>query len=62
MWKSTHKLAGKLWVAGGLVIIFSCFIFNEQTALTVFFIITAIITFIPVGYSYLQFKKNPETV
>lgn len=57
VWKSTHKLGGKLWVIGGLLIIFSSFIFNEQTALTVFFIITAIITLIPVVHSYLQFKK-----
>jgi uncharacterized membrane protein len=62
IWKSTHKFAGKLWVAGGLLIIFSCFIFNEQTALIVFIIITAIITLIPVAHSYLQFKNNTERV
>ena len=60
IWKTTHKFAGKLWVAGGLLIIISSFIFNEQTALTVFFIITGIITLIPIAHSYLQFKNLPK--
>lgn len=57
IWKRTHKLAGKLWVAGGLLIIIGCLIFNEQTSLILFFVITGIITLIPVVHSYLQFKK-----
>ncbi|MAO48301.1 MAG: hypothetical protein CL527_06235 [Aequorivita sp.] len=57
IWKSTHRLAGKLWVAGGLLIIITCFLFKQHTALTLFLIITAIITIIPVAHSYLQFKK-----
>lgn len=60
IWKTTHKFAGKLWVAGGLIIIISCFIFNEQTALTLFLIITGIITLIPIAHSYLLFKKLPR--
>lgn len=60
IWKTTHKFAGKLWVAGGLLIIISSFIFNGQTALTVFFIITGIITLIPIAHSYLQFKNLPK--
>ena len=57
IWQTTHKLAGKLWVAGGLLIIFSCFFLHEETTLTVFLVITAIITLIPITHSYLQFKK-----
>ncbi len=62
IWKNTHKLAGKLWVAGGLVIIISCFIFYEHTALILFLIITGIITLIPVAHSYLQFKKSASLI
>ena len=36
IWKSTHRLAGKLWVAGGLLIIITCFLFKQHTALTLF--------------------------
>ena len=57
IWKSTHKLAGKFWVAGGLAIIVSCLVFNQQTALIIFIAVTAIITLVPIVYSYLQFKK-----
>ncbi len=60
IWKTTHKFAGKLWVAGGLLIIVSCFIFNEQTALTSFLIITGIITVIPIAHSYIQYKNLPK--
>ncbi len=57
IWKKTHNLAGKLWVAGGLFIIISCFIFNEQIAFTIFLIVTGIITLIPILHSYLQYKN-----
>ncbi|AFL79783.1 putative integral membrane protein [Aequorivita sublithincola DSM 14238] len=60
IWKTTHRFAGKLWVAGGLIIIISCFIFNEQTASTLFLIITGIITLIPIAHSYIQFKNPPK--
>lgn len=62
IWKSTHKLGGKLWVAGGLVVIFTSLMLNEQNAFTMFLIITAIITLIPVAHSYLQFKKMASIV
>tara|TARA_R110000823_G_scaffold315693_1_gene450215 strand:- start:8056 stop:9777 length:1722 start_codon:yes stop_codon:yes gene_type:complete len=62
IWKNTHRLAGKLWVLGGLLIIISCFVFNQETALTIFLIITAIITLIPVSHSYFQFKKLAAVV
>ncbi|WP_164905155.1 alpha/beta fold hydrolase [Aequorivita ciconiae] len=58
VWKSTHRLAGKLWVGGGLVIIISCFIFDQETALTIFYIFTGIIVLVPVVYSYIKFKKS----
>lgn len=62
IWKNTHRLAGKLWVAGGILIIISCFIFDEQTMTTVFLVITGIITLIPVAHSYLQFKKTVSVI
>lgn len=62
IWKNTHRLAGKLWVIGGLLIIISCFVFNQETALAIFLIITAIITLIPVSHSYFQFKKLASVV
>ncbi|WP_053969726.1 SdpI family protein [Mangrovimonas sp. ST2L15] len=57
VWKDTHKLGGKLWFAGGLVIILGCLIFNQKTNFIFFMIITAIITIIPIVYSYQRFKQ-----
>ena len=60
VWKTTHRFAGKLWVAGGLVVIVCCLIFNEKIALNIFFVVTAIICLIPVLHSYLLFRNNPQ--
>ncbi|WGF92619.1 alpha/beta fold hydrolase [Aequorivita marisscotiae] len=62
IWKNTHKFAGKFWVAGGLLIIFACAVFNEPIAVTLFIIITAIITIVPIAYSYIQFKKMASLI
>tara|TARA_R110002050_G_scaffold285722_1_gene435507 strand:+ start:119 stop:769 length:651 start_codon:yes stop_codon:yes gene_type:complete len=62
VWKSTHLLGGKLWVVGGLLIIFSSLVFSEPTALILFMSITAIITLVPIVHSYLEFKKSPTRV
>lgn len=60
IWKTTHRFAGKLWVVGGLVVIVSCLIFNEKIALNIFFVVTAIITLVPILHSYLLFRNNPQ--
>ncbi|NIK91730.1 DUF1648 domain-containing protein [Mangrovimonas sp. CR14] len=60
VWKDTHKLGGKLWFAGGLVIILGCLILNQKTNFIFFMSITAIITIIPIVYSYLRFKQISE--
>lgn len=53
VWKSTHRLAAKLWLPGGLLIVACGFIFDEQTTLIIFFMVTTIIALIPIIYSYL---------
>ena len=53
-WNKTHRLAGFLWVIGGVLITLNAFLGNEW----VFLAITLVMTLVPVGYSYLYFKKN----
>lgn len=60
VWKDTHKLGGKLWFAGGLLIILGCLILNQKTNFIFFMSITAIITIIPIVYSYVRFKQISE--
>lgn len=58
VWKETHKLGGKIWFAGGLLIILSCLIVNKEINFIIFMSITAIMVLVPVVYSYVLFKKQ----
>ena len=58
VWKETHKMGGKIWFIGGLLIILSCLIFEKEINAVIFLIITAIMVLVPVVYSYLLFKKQ----
>ena len=57
VWKETHKLAGKLWFAGGLIIVLSSILLDKKTNFTLFAIITVLITVIPVVYSYIKYRS-----
>lgn len=58
VWKETHRLAGKLWLAGGLLVIISALFLDDKMNVLTFFIITGIITLVPAVYSYFIFKKE----
>jgi len=58
VWNETHKLAGKLWFVGGLLIIIFSLFLNHTTNMVVFVVITIIITAIPIIYSFISFKKH----
>ena len=57
VWKETHKMAGKMWFAGGIVIALGSVVLDKKPNFILFIIVTSIITIIPVVYSYLKFKK-----
>ncbi|APX99397.1 SdpI family protein [Lacinutrix venerupis] len=61
VWKKTHKLAGKYWFIGGLLVILLGFILEPKPNMVSFIIITTIITIIPVVYSYVIFKQLKQT-
>ncbi len=55
-WNRTHRMAGKLWVAGGLIIIADMFFrLLNDTALIV---ILMTISLTPIAYSFLIFVKS----
>jgi len=56
VWKKTHLMGGKLWFVGGLLMTLTFLLPNEFQFYT-FIGITAVITIIPIVYSYLEFKK-----
>ncbi len=58
IWKKTHRIGGKLWVIGGLIIILIAFITKNNFVLSISFgTVTSIITFAPIVYSYLEYRK-----
>ncbi|WP_111710064.1 SdpI family protein [Lutibacter citreus] len=60
VWKKTHKLGGKLWFVGGIIVVLTSLILDKDPNVTVFLIITGIITIIPIVYSYIIFKNGIE--
>ncbi len=60
VWHETHKLGGKLWFIGGLLIVATILLFPKDISLVIFIVITVIIILIPVVYSYNKFKNLAE--
>ena len=56
VWKKTHLMGGKLWFVGGLLMALTFLLPNEMQLYT-FLGITAVISIVPIVYSYLEFKK-----
>jgi uncharacterized membrane protein len=57
VWKLTHILAGKLWIVGGLVIVIFSLVVSENINFYIFITITAIISIVPIVYSYFIFRQ-----
>ena len=56
VWKKTHLLGGKLWFIGGLLMAMT-FVLPNKIQFYTFMGITAVISIVPIVYSYLEFKK-----
>jgi uncharacterized membrane protein len=57
VWKLTHILAGKLWIIGGLLIVLGSLTIDKSVFIYVFIVTIAILTIVPVIYSYIKFKE-----
>lgn len=55
-WNKTHALAGKLWFAGGLIIIATSFLESP----VIFFTITAALVLVPTVYSFTLYKNKRD--
>lgn len=55
-WAKTHALAGKLWVACGLLIIITSFLESPF----IFFSLVIIMILVPTAYSYILFKNKKD--
>lgn len=61
IWKETHKLSGKVWFVGGLLVIVCSLLLNKEINAKVFLGITIIIVLIPIVYSYVLYRKEKQT-
>jgi uncharacterized membrane protein len=57
-WRSTHRLASKLWFVGGISLTIAVLLLPNKAAMVVFMSIIAILVLIPVVYSYVYYKKH----
>jgi uncharacterized membrane protein len=57
-WRSTHRLAGKLMVAGGFAITLSGLLLSGKLAFTAIMIVAFTIVVIPFIHSFLYYKKH----
>lgn len=61
-WRATHRLGSKVFFAGGICITIGALLTSSRTANIILAIITAIMVFIPVIYSFLYFKKHAQKI
>jgi uncharacterized membrane protein len=57
-WKQTHRIASHVWVAGGLTIFVASLIAKPAVMEVLMLVLVGIMVIIPVGYSYLLFKRT----
>lgn len=55
-WIATHRLAGKMWVMGGIVALFLVFLPPVPMGIA-FLAVTMTVTLVPIIYSYAYYKK-----
>lgn len=58
VWTKTHRMAGRLWFAGGLLIALISFVGTGTMRAVVFGVVVAVLVIIPLLYSYLEFRKQ----
>ena len=57
-WRATHRLAGKLWFAGGLLITLVSLMVHGVAGFAFFMSAMALMVLVPTVYSYIYFRKH----
>jgi uncharacterized membrane protein len=57
VWKKTHELGGKYFFFGGIIGVLLCALLPDDYSMIAFFVLMIIITFVPIVFSYLEFKR-----
>ena len=56
-WSRTHRMAGKLWVIGGFLIMITIFL-NSSVSARIMVAVVFVITVVPCIYSFQIYRKN----
>lgn len=57
VWKETHKIAGKIWLVSGLVIIMLSFLLKPEIFTYAFLGVIAVMVLVPVVFSYKKYRE-----
>ena len=57
-WNHTHRMAGPVWMAGGLLIILGSFFSTHAVVAYGIIAVIILMVFIPTVYSYLYYKRH----
>lgn len=60
VWNKTHRMAGPLWMAGGLVMIAMAFIKNSSAVVNVMIGVILVEVLVPTIYSYIAFQQEKK--
>ncbi len=58
VWQKTHRLASKLWVLAGLLIIIIGLVIGGEKGFILFFTIIGLATVVPIVYSYFLYSRE----
>lgn len=61
VWKETHVFGGKLWFAGGVLIIILSLLLTAKILTITFTTIVILLAVLPIAYSYIRFKSLKTT-
>ena len=58
VWRKTHRLSGRLWIVGGILIALLPLIPEEGLRKTIFYILIALLVLVPVGHSFIVYRQE----
>lgn len=59
VWRKTHHLGGRLWVAGGILIMIASLVIRSHVPLLITAgIIVLVLVVVPVAFSYIEFRRQ----
>jgi uncharacterized membrane protein len=57
VWRKTHRLAARLWLPGGLLLVVLSLILHGEVMFAGFIAIVLVLGIVPVAYSYFYYRK-----